>query len=109
MTFDPALAAAHALPRDTPQQPLTLVTVGGCSGCPHLEVVGCGAGDGVDQSLQGLLIHVTLLQYGTRKRIVMLFVCRKFSCLLFDCIFLEMMTYTQNYTQTQSTHQFLIV
>src|SRR4029434_8367381 len=31
-------------------------------GGPHLEVVRRGAGDGVDQSLQRLLVHVDLLQ-----------------------------------------------
>lgn len=62
MAFDPALCAAHALTGDTPQQPLTLVTVGGGSGCPHLKVVRSRTGDGVDQSLEGLLIHMTLLQ-----------------------------------------------
>lgn len=61
MAFDAALGAAHALTRDAPQQTLALVAVGGRRGRPHLEVVRRGAGDGVDQSLQRLLIHVTLL------------------------------------------------
>ena len=51
VTFDPALGAPHALAGDAPQQPLTLVAVGGCGGRPHLKVMGRGAGDGVDQSL----------------------------------------------------------
>lgn len=62
MALDPALGAPHALARDAPQQPLALVAVGGRGGGPHLEVVRCGAGDGVDQSLERFLIHVTLLR-----------------------------------------------
>ena len=48
MALDTALGTAHALPRDAPQQPLTLVAVGGCGGRPHLEVVRRRARDGVD-------------------------------------------------------------
>lgn len=59
--FDAALRAAHALPGDAPQEALALVAVGGRRGRPHLEVVGRGAGDGVDQGLQALLVHVVLL------------------------------------------------
>lgn len=62
VALDPTLGAPHALARDAPQQPFTLVAVGGRGGCPHLKVVRCGAGDGVDQSLQCFLIHVTLLR-----------------------------------------------
>lgn len=62
MTLDPALGAPHALAGDAPQQPLTLIAVGGRGGRPHLKVMGRGAGDGVDQSLEGLLVHMTLLQ-----------------------------------------------
>ena len=51
VTFDPTLGASHALAGDTPQQPLTLIAVGGRGGRPHLKVMGRGAGDGVDQSL----------------------------------------------------------
>lgn len=61
MHFDPALGTAHALPRDAPQQTLALVAVGGRGGRPDLEVVGRGAGDGVDQSLKGLFVHVVFL------------------------------------------------
>ena len=64
VALDPALGAAHALPRDAPQQALTLVAVGGRGGRPHLEVVRRGGGDGVDERLQGLLVHVALLQNG---------------------------------------------
>lgn len=62
MALDPTLGAAHALSSDAPQKPLALVAVGGCGGRPHLKVMWCGTGNGVDQSLQGLLIDVTLLQ-----------------------------------------------
>lgn len=61
MHFDPALCAAHTLPGDAPQQTLTLVAVGRCSGCPDLKIVWRGAGDGVDQRLQGLLVHMVFL------------------------------------------------
>lgn len=61
VALHPTLGAPHALARDAPQQPLTLVAVGGCGGCPHLKVVWCGAGDGVNKSLQGFFVHVTLL------------------------------------------------
>lgn len=67
MALDPTLGAPHALACDAPQQPLTLVAVGGRGGRPHLEVVWCGAGDGVDQSLECFLIHVTLLR-GRKQR-----------------------------------------
>lgn len=61
MHFDPALGTAHTLPGDAPQQPLALVAVGGRGGRPDLEIVRCGAGDGVDQSLQRFLVHVGFL------------------------------------------------
>lgn len=61
MHFDPTLGAAHALPGDAPQQTLALVAVGGRGGRPDFKIVWRGAGDGVDQSLQGLLVHVVLL------------------------------------------------
>ena len=48
VALDTALGTAHALPRDAPQQPLTLVAIGGCGGRPHLEVVWRRARDGVD-------------------------------------------------------------
>lgn len=48
VALNAALRAAHALPRDAPQQPLALVAIGGRGGRPHLEVVRRGAGDGVD-------------------------------------------------------------
>lgn len=51
MTLDPALGAPHALAGDAPQQPLTLIAVGGRGGRPHLKVMGRGAGDRVNQSL----------------------------------------------------------
>lgn len=62
MALDTALSAAHALASDTPQQPLALVAVSGRGGRPHLEVVRRGAGNGVNESLQGLLVDVDLLQ-----------------------------------------------
>lgn len=70
MTFDPALRATHPLTGNAPQQPLALITVGGRGGRPHLKVVWRGGGDGVDQSLEGLLINVALLQReGTVKNV----------------------------------------
>lgn len=48
VTFHPALGAPHSLACNAPQQALTLVTVGRGGGCPHLEVVGGCARDGVD-------------------------------------------------------------
>lgn len=68
MHFDAALSTAHALPGDAPQQTLALVAVGGCGGRPDFEVVWRGAGDGVDESLQGLLVHVVLLMDRARKQ-----------------------------------------
>lgn len=61
VAFDPAFGAAHALPGDAPQQTLTLMTVGGCRGRPHLEIMGRGGGDGIDQRLQGFSEHVQFL------------------------------------------------
>lgn len=66
VTLDPAFGAAHALTGYSPQQPLALVAVGGRGGGPHLKVVGRGAGDGVDERLQRLLIDVVFLQEGHR-------------------------------------------
>lgn len=48
VTFDSALRAAHALMRDAPKKPLTLVTVGGRCGRPYLKVVRCCTRNGVD-------------------------------------------------------------
>lgn len=62
MAFDSTLGATHALASDPPQQSFALVAVGGGSGSPHLKVMRGGAGDGVYESLEGLLIHMTLLQ-----------------------------------------------
>lgn len=62
MHFDSALRTTHTLPGDAPQQTLALVAVGGRGGRPHLEIVGRGAGDRVDQSLEGLLVHMVLLR-----------------------------------------------
>lgn len=66
VALDPTFGTAHALASNPPQQPLTLIAVGGCGGRPHLEVVWSGAGDGIYQGLEGLLIDMTLLQ-GCRK------------------------------------------
>lgn len=68
VAFDAALRAAHALSGDTPQQPLAFVAVGWGGGCPNLEVVWSGGGDGVDQSLQGLFVNVTFLQKSVEER-----------------------------------------
>lgn len=64
MALDTTLGAAHALASDTPQQPLALIAVSGRGGGPHLKVVRRGAGDGVNESLQGLLVDVDLLHGG---------------------------------------------
>lgn len=61
VTFDPALQALHALPRDAPQQPFTLVAISGRGGGPDLKVVWGGRRNGVDQRLQGLLEDVHFL------------------------------------------------
>lgn len=64
MALNAALSAAHALASNAPQQPLALIAVSGRGGGPHLEVVRRGAGDGVNESLEGLLVDVDLLQRG---------------------------------------------
>lgn len=64
VALDPTFGAAHPLPGYPPQQPLALVAVRGRGGSPHLEVVRCGAGYGIDEGLQCLLIDVILLQKG---------------------------------------------
>lgn len=55
------LGAAHALPCNTPQQPLAFVAVGGGGGGPHFKVVWGGGGNGVNQSLQRLFVNVAFL------------------------------------------------
>ena len=50
---------------DSPEEPLALVTVGGTRRRPEDKVVGRGGGDGVDQGLQRLFVHMELLK--TRK------------------------------------------
>lgn len=62
MALDTTLRTTHALPGDSPQEPLTLIAVCRCSCCPHLEVMWRGAGYGVDKSLQGLLVDMIFLQ-----------------------------------------------
>lgn len=61
MHFDPTLCTAHALPGDAPQQTLTLIAVSGRGSGPHFKIVWCGAGDGVDECLHGLLVNVVFL------------------------------------------------
>lgn len=61
MTLDAALVTSDALSSNAPQQPLALVAVGGGGGSPRGEVVGSSRTDGVDEGLQGLLVHVHLL------------------------------------------------
>lgn len=77
VAFDATLRAAHALSGDTPQQPLTFIAVGGGGGCPHLKVVWGGGGDGVDQSLQGLFINMTLLQKTKKRMCIIIFLYKK--------------------------------
>lgn len=48
VALDPTFRTAHPLACDAPQEPLALVAVGGGCGGPHLKLMGCGAGDGVD-------------------------------------------------------------
>lgn len=62
VALDPTFGATHPLTSDSPQQPLALVAIRGRGGGPHLKVVRRGAGYGVDESLQRLLIDVVLLQ-----------------------------------------------
>lgn len=62
VALDSTLGTAHALASNTPQQSLTLVAVSGCGGCPHLKIVWSGAGDGIYEGLEGLLVDMTLLQ-----------------------------------------------
>lgn len=64
MALYPTFGATHALAGYSPQQSLTLIAVCGCGGGPHLEVMWCSAGYGVNQSLQGLLVHMIFLQRG---------------------------------------------
>lgn len=66
MALDPTFGAAHPLAGYPPQQPLALVAVGGRGGSPHLEVVRRGAGYGIDEGLQSLLIDMILLQKGQK-------------------------------------------
>lgn len=61
MTFHPTLQTLHALPRDAPQQPFTLVAIGGRGSGPDLKVVWGGGRNGVNQRLQGLLEDVHFL------------------------------------------------
>lgn len=62
VALDPTFRATHPLTSYSPQQPLALVAIRGRGGSPHLEVVRRGAGYGIDESLQRLLIDVILLQ-----------------------------------------------
>ena len=62
MALDPTLCTADTLPGDAPEQTLALVTVGGTGGGPEDEIVGGGTRYGVDQGLEGLLVHVDLLK-----------------------------------------------
>lgn len=62
VAFDSTLSAAHALTSNTPQQSLTLVAIRGGGGCPHLKIMRGGAGNGINEGLEGLLVDVTLLQ-----------------------------------------------
>ncbi len=68
VAFDSTLGTAHALASNTPQQSLTLVAVSRCGGCPHLEIVWGGAGDGIYEGLEGLLVDMTLLQGCSREK-----------------------------------------
>ena len=61
VTLDPAFRTSDPLSGDAPQQSLALVAVGRVGGRPKGEVVRGGAGDRVDQGLEGLFVHVQFL------------------------------------------------
>lgn len=67
MALDTAFRAAYTLSGKPPQQALALEAVGWWCGRPHNKVVGGGTGDGVDQGLQGLLVHMHFLIFGEKK------------------------------------------
>ena len=69
MALDPTLRTADALPGDAPEQTLALVTIGGTGGGPEDEIVGGGTGYGVDQGLEGLLVHVDLLKIWNNNKV----------------------------------------
>ena len=69
MTLDPTLCTADALPGDAPEQTLALVTIGGTGGGPEDEIVGGGTRYGVDQGLEGLLVHVDLLKIWNNNKV----------------------------------------
>lgn len=73
VAFDSTLGAAHALAGDPPQQSLALVAVRGRGGCPHLKVVWRGAGDGVNEGLEGLLVNMALLEGGQGREMALNF------------------------------------
>lgn len=70
MAFDSTLWAAHALPSNTPQQTLTLIAVGGRCGRPHFKVMGRRARNRVNESLEGLLVHMIFLQKENKKTLI---------------------------------------
>ena len=49
---------------DPPEEPLALVTIGGTGRWPEDKIVRRGGGDGVDQGLQRLFVHMELLKTG---------------------------------------------
>lgn len=65
VALDATLGASHPLPGDAPQQTLTLGAVGGCSRCPHLEMMWRGGGDRINKSLQSLPQNLQLLHRQT--------------------------------------------
>ena len=70
MAFDPALCASDPLARNAPEEPLTLVAVGGAGGGPQHEVVRRRGRDGIDQGLQSLLVDVEFLEINrTRQKV----------------------------------------
>lgn len=68
MAFDTTLSTAHALASNTPQQSLALIAVSWGCRCPHLKIVRGGAGDGIYECLEGLLVDMTLLQGHRREK-----------------------------------------
>jgi hypothetical protein len=59
-----------SLSGDAPQEALALIAVGGRGGRPEDEVVRRRARDGVDERLQGLLVHVKFLKRKNRKLVL---------------------------------------
>lgn len=60
VALDTAFRAPNALARDSPQQALALVAISGRGGTPQDEIVRRRRGNGINQRLKTLLVHVHL-------------------------------------------------